>query len=184
MAMCKEIETWRNKKRQSRLENMDREVKEAIEEQRDIGWKNFLEGLVCNKITRVQQEYLNEKKSYMNSHTWVKKVIKAGWELIENMWEFRNEAVHEKEKIKELEGVPVLDRCIREQWNRGLGQLPASEYSCMFRIKEEEIIKQQVESKKKWLATVKMARKLHRDEEQREDEFDKNTALRKWIGIE
>ena len=120
----------------------------------------------------------------MNSNTWVKKVIKAGWELIENMWEFRNEAVHEKEKIKELEGVPVLDRCIREQWNRGLGQLPASEYSCMFRIKEEEIIKQQVESKKKWLATVKMARKLHRDEEQREDEFDKNTALRKWIGIE
>ena len=143
-----------------------------------------MEGLVSKSITKVQQDYLNEKKSYMNAYTWMKKTIKLGWEVINEMWEFRNEAVHEKEKIKELEGVPVLDRCIRRQWNTGLSRLPANEYSCMFRLKIEDLMKHAVESKKKWLATVIMARKLYEDEEANEDEFDENTALKKWIGVE
>ena len=100
------------------------------------------------------------------------------------MWEFRNEKLHEEDKIKELEGVPELERSIRRQRNIGIQGLPVSEYSYMFRLKEDELIKQSVESKKRWLATVLLERELHEEEEINGDEFEESAALRKWIGLE
>ena len=100
------------------------------------------------------------------------------------MWSLRNDKVHEKDKIQELEGVPVLDRCIEAQWRKGIGKLPVSEFSCMFRIKLVIILKHPLESRKKWLATIKIARKLYEDGNECEDEFDRIQALSKWIGIE
>ena len=44
-------------------------------------------------------------------------------------------------------------------------------------------MKKSLESKKDWLASVKMARVLYEDYTV-EDEFDTNKALQNWIGME
>ena len=99
------------------------------------------------------------------------------------MWEHRNTELHKPENLHDLEGKKLLNKAVLKEWKIGLGDLPALEFSYFFRIKEDKLMKKSLEGKKDWLATVKMARKLHNDRNMVEDEFDMNNALRAWIGI-
>ena len=50
-------------------------------------------------------------------------------------------------------------------------------------MKLKKLMKKSLESKKDWLANVKMAREVYGDTNQRHDEFDTNESLRLWIGL-
>ena len=116
--------------------------------------------------------------------SWATKMIRANWEIIHAIWLHRNDAVHEKQKLKELEGVPLLNQVIKRHWNVGVRRLPLTEFSYMFRITlTTDLIKKSVDTKKSWLATVKRARKMYEKESYIEDEFDNNEALAKWIDL-
>ena len=82
-----------------------------------------------------------------------------------------------------MQGVNVLNSVIQDQWNYGLGSLPSTEFSHLFRTKLEDLLKKSIKCKKNWLQTVKLGRSLHKDIRAREDEFDTNNALRLWIGL-
>ena len=64
-----------------------------------------------------------------------------------------------------------------------LHNLPALEFSNMFRISKESLQKKSIMFKKGWLATVKKGRIIHNDTKLPLDVFDENKALQEWIGL-
>ena len=48
----------------------------------------------------------------------------------------------------------------------------------------EDMDKASIETKKDWLSTIKAARRLYEDTNYKEDEFDINETLSKWIALE
>ena len=99
------------------------------------------------------------------------------------MWDSRNQHLHSKEQLQNLEGAEILDKTIEKEWEFGLGKLPILEFSPFFRVKKQKLMEKSLEGKKDWLACVKMARELYEDHTM-EDEFDTNKALQSWIGME
>ena len=61
IAIIREIIAWRKNKEAPSLEYADEQLKEAILEQRDIGWKSFLEGLLAINLINYQQEHYTTK---------------------------------------------------------------------------------------------------------------------------
>ena len=98
------------------------------------------------------------------------------------IWQFRNDALHNPINIDTMEGREVLDETMRKEWDIGLSKLPILEFSYMFRIKEDTLLNKSTQAKKDWLQTVKLARELYKDYTT-QDEFDTNPALREWIGL-
>lgn len=182
-SIIREIKAWRKGDLLPHLNYADTELTQIILLQRDIGWKEFLEGLVSTSMIKYQrQHYINiDSKRHIN--TWIKKVIRGGWHLILQVWSSRNEFLQKAEQLGNLEGVPILDKTIEKEWEYGLGKLPILEFSPFFRIKKDRLIAKSTESKKDWLATVKTARNLYQDTTT-PDEFDTNITLRVWIGMD
>ena len=82
-----------------------------------------------------------------------------------------------------MEGKRELNKAILAEWNLGLGDLPAFEFTHFFRLKKDKLMKKSIDGKKDWLANVKMARELYSDRNKIVDEFNTNQALREWIGL-
>eukprot|EP00957_Ditylum_brightwellii_P110682 8440858-Ditylum_brightwellii.AAC.2 len=62
-------------------------IQEAIEEQNDIGWDNFLEGHILYKWSHAQHLYCNAflSKKEFDSNTWTSKLILAIWSIFVNI---------------------------------------------------------------------------------------------------
>jgi exonuclease III len=182
-AIMKELYAWRKQSSPPSIAHMEDSLRHAILDQRDIGWKPFLEGMVSIYILNYQQEYFVSIKSNKKISSWTTKLMKAGWQLIHYIWEKRNAKLHDTDKLNELEGVPLLNKIIEEERNFGLHGLPATEFSNMFRINKNTLQNKSISFKKGWLATVKKGRILCNDVKQPLDEFDTNGALQEWIGL-
>ena len=182
-AIILELRAWRNKLPSPNLHFADEELLTAIIEQRRIGWRSFLEGLITHSIIQYQHKFYLEKYPTKKGTTWAKKTIKAGWHLITEIWQYRNDTLHQPKNLDIMEGKEVLDKVVLKEWDRGLKTLPILEFSHLFRVKKSELMKKSTDAKKDWLYTVKMGRFLHKDPVLEEDEFDTNVSLRKWIGL-
>ena len=82
-----------------------------------------------------------------------------------------------------MQGIKILNKTIKKEWEIGLNLLPPLEFSHLFRLKKEELMKKTVDGKKDWLAIVRLGRALYDDTLHINDEFETNTALRDWIGL-
>jgi hypothetical protein len=138
-AIIKDLTAWRFQKPLPHLTYLEASLKFVITEQRKIGRKAFLEGIVSSSLTVYQQEFFKNCKSNEKISAWSTKLIKAGWHLIYKIWERHNKQLHETQKITELEGVPLLNQIIEEERNYGLCNLPAVEFSNMFCISKENL---------------------------------------------
>ena len=182
-AIILELHAWRDKGDSPSLSFADTELKTAILQQRQLGWRLFLEGLVCKSISSYQQEHMTRHHPKLNATAWTKKIIKATWDFLGDIWQFCNENLHEPHTLQALEGLQQLEATIIKEWEFGLGKLPALKFSHLFRMKKETLQHKSIDSKKHWLSTVKLARDLHNDSTSTEDIFDTNNALRFWIGL-
>ena len=182
-AIILELRAWRNMDTAPSLSFADPQLKQAIQAQREVGWRCFLEGLMVKDIITYQTEYLASNYSLHNSTSWTKKIYRLGWNLIMDMWSHRNENLHESETIDFLNGKEVLEETIRKELQVGLSELPTLEFTHLFRFEENKLMQKSLDGKKDWLTTVKLGRKLHNDKNYIEDEFDTNKALQDWVGL-
>ena len=87
------------------------------------------------------------------------------------------------ERIRELEGIPLLKEAIIEEYGIGLGLLPASEFSKYFRYKLPTLLQKQDDHLKHWLMVIRQARILMDSNNVLQDEFTTSKALQQWIGL-
>ena len=92
----------------------DEVIKKLIEDQNKIGWMNLFKGRLTKLFREVQDRYYREKnkkleelgmrqlgKGYQAS-IWIKGMIKQIVFYALNMWQLRNEVVHEGSDMKKL----------------------------------------------------------------------------------
>jgi hypothetical protein len=44
-------------------------------DQDEIGWRRFMEGMICSKMRIIQEEYHSQIRTYTNSERWAKGVV-------------------------------------------------------------------------------------------------------------
>ena len=182
VALKLELNNWKKSINHTTL-SFPEEIQQAIQEQRYIGWKPFLEGLISTKWGQYRQESYEDKNIKKTGQKWAKRLIKYTWEFIEEIWTERNKKLHNTQHIEDMEGVPLLKESITKEWKKGIGRLPASEFSKFFKQKLGDILEKSIETRKHWLMVVKQGRIMMDPTNLVEDEFTENKSLKSWIGI-
>ena len=154
-----------------------------FKEQRLIGWKSFLEGIMSSLWAKYMSFYFSTKKSNKSGKTWAARLLTYSWKFVFYIWEQRNKQLHHTARIKDLEGQPTLINSIQTEWYIGLGLLPASEYSRYFTMHINQILLKPLEWQQTWFQIIRQARILMDSLHLVEDEFTTSTTLQKWVGI-
>ena len=156
-------------------------VQQAVCEQRSIGWDRFLEGKLSPLWCQLQSEYFHSDSKYGRSGSlWTSRLIREGWTLLRAVWDFRNEAINDREIKENLEGRPLVIEAIQFEWRIGLNRLPIT-FSYMFRKKLPLLLKHSLEYLKDWLLTLRLGRETHKDPRLRSDCFSLQGSRRRWL---
>jgi exonuclease III len=175
---------WKlNNNKEASLELLNPSQKTVILEQRQIGWTQFLEGLLTKQWVQYHDELFKDNQSKRTGSAWAAKVYRSGWTLIYNLWTFRNKKLHETDRILDMEGRQEINDAIVQEWKIGIGTLPAIEFSYLLSGKIEQTLSRSIQHKRSWLAIVRQGRILHEDPHLIHDGFMINGALRTSIGL-
>ena len=131
-AIILELRAWRNNTEAPSLNFSDQSLKPAILKQRRLGWRLFLEGLITKDIIQYQNDYLKQTFPDKKLSAWTKKVLMAGWDFIMNLWEFRNETLHQPNQLAELQGIRPWTRLLPRSGNGvSLSYLHLNSLTCL-----------------------------------------------------
>jgi exonuclease III len=183
VAIMKELQSWRENLPLPDIDSLDRSLRAAITNQRLIGWRQFLEGLLAQDWIDFQQQHYLEINSKKTGLTWSTKIIKLHTNFLQQIWTGRNNQLHKTQIIQDLEGLPELLQSIRTEWNTGISTLPAVDFSHLFSLGLDNLLRKSVNAQKDWLAVVKLGRLLHQDPNINIDGFSTKGPLSRWIGI-
>ena len=75
---------------------MSLQMYEIAQSQDTIGWRNFMEGRVSNKITSIQRSHLALTGSRMSIKSWMSQFITKLLHITHSQWIFRNFMLHDK----------------------------------------------------------------------------------------
>ena len=182
-AVWKELQAWRNDDSLPCIETLPSLLQVAIREQREIGWKQFLEGMVGQSWKRYMSRYYLGKHSKRSGNTWASRLVTYNWRTVFKVWEFRNEQLHHTERIRDLEGMPKVVNAIRMEWAIGIGRLPASQFSHYFNLPLEQLLKKNHDYLKTWLMIIRQGRILLDPSNLCQDDIKESEVLQKWLDI-
>ena len=86
----------------------EREVREAIAEQDQIGWWNFSLGRMSTKFAPIQSRHYESLGLRRTGAVWARKLITELNEILWEMWEHRNHVLHKTmtpQKEQQLENI-------------------------------------------------------------------------------
>ena len=73
----------------------ERTIKQAINDQNEIGWTNFYRGRIALEWQTAQQEYyFNKFKKYQDTDKWTTAIITTIWHGFLQLWESRKDDQH------------------------------------------------------------------------------------------
>ena len=182
-AIRDELYAWRNNTSLPTLDNTNETLTKAILSQRQIGWKSFIEGLLTLEWKQYQKEYFEETESLQSHNLWVSKAIRIGWKYLTTIWNGRNTQLHQIDHILDMEGRKEMIKAIHDEYNIGLGRLPAYGFSYMFKSPAGELAKSSMEKIKHWLSIIKQGRIVYEDPQRIEDDFFTKGALYKALDL-
>lgn len=129
----------------------------AIQQQNQIGWKQFIEGFWTSKWRECQQQHFDNINSPASSLLLLSKVQRRIWKIAWLMWEHRNHQLHE-----EMSSCPAVEQTaindeVQNEWNLGLSMLP-DRYRYLFSGTLDTKLQKSYHNKRIWLASVWLAR--------------------------
>ena len=127
-----ELTAWKMHTNPPNLDQYPTTIKRLMFEQRKIGWQNFLEGLRTVNMSKYMRQHYAKIKSMKTGQLWGSRTHQYGWKLIYKTWEQRNEQLHKTQRIADMEGMVQVKQSITNEYQRGIGRLPASEFSHLF----------------------------------------------------
>ena len=179
-----ELNAWRHNMEPPDISAYPNQLQSAIQEQRRIGWKRFLEGMISKYWGLYMTNYYLQKNSRRLGQTWAMRLIQYTWDGLLHIWDCRNIQLHETERINDLEGLPLLKKAAEAEWKKGLGHLPASEFSHHLRLPLDQLLSKSPETLKTWVMIIKQARVMMDPKNIVHDEFKSSKALQKWIDVD
>jgi hypothetical protein len=148
--------------------------------QHDMGWENFLCGILHCSIIQKQQEYYRSIGSRKGGDRWATNMILQLWSITRNMWLGRCSALHKKSFIYTTLSLHLLDIEIETEYDAGCEDLPDG-IRKWFRPTKQFILNQSPQYKKGWLFLIKSVKESLQIAEY--SIFTSSKTLRRWIGF-
>jgi hypothetical protein len=150
------------------------------EEQRLLGWYNFVSGFIGKTLVEKQQRHFQNLGRRNKGKQWASKLVTHNWHMIYKQWLGRNEVLHQKEIINTLSGGALLDIEVEKVYDAGYEDLPPATHK-WFRMTKHQLMEKSVEYKKGWLLIVRSIRESLNIAEY--SIFSSSRALRTWVGL-
>jgi len=140
----------------------------ATQNQNDIGWRAFFEGCPAKGWEEAQQEYYLWIQSKRTGLRWLSALIRKLWDLAWDMWDHRNQILHDRE---EGQAVKEREQRIREEFAEGSDGLD-EETKLLFRPGMEMVVKYKAGPQKGWIDRVAAARRFQAESVEEADELE------------
>ena len=152
------------------------EVQLVVNDQDEIGWRNFLEGLWSDRWKDIQQLHYQKIGSRKTGLSWSVKAISAVRLVGYGQWAHRNEIKHQTLRPRHQQMISKLHRAIAAELQQGQEHLPESD-THLFQFNYIDLIERSLNYKQTWLSHVTEARRRYERKRQHND--DLNTISRK-----
>ena len=160
-AIIQHLEAWRNNTDPPDTTNYLPPLLAAISEQNDIGWKNFLFGRLTKRWKGV---FTDMYQSFRCRQLTSPLLIQQLYHISFQMWDKRNQVLHDKTSIHPLQHDHDLDIRITDQYNKGIEDLLPSDHHLM-NTTLDKVLDSNIHTKKEWLSAISAARQctMHQD---------------------
>jgi hypothetical protein len=74
----------------------DEQYKTMARVQDTIGWRRFMEGMVCTKMRQIQQSHSSVMGQNNDTERWGKELVIRLMEMMHGQWLYRNVQIHDK----------------------------------------------------------------------------------------
>jgi hypothetical protein len=91
------LEGWRNAQQES-VRISQEWIGQAFSDQSTLGWRNFLEGFLHTSWQATQKIYFARIGSARSPKRWTTALIQKLWDVAWDMWEHRNDILHNQEQ--------------------------------------------------------------------------------------
>ena len=130
--------------------------------QSTIGAKLMLEGCIHNSWSEIMQDYLSSLQSKINGERFVTALIKLLWQIAWDMWDHRNNILHDNDTNATLLGITALNTQIVNMYHKGILPLMTPDEKALFKSPLESLLRLRPPSKRAWIATVEASYSLCR----------------------
>ena len=137
----------------------NKQIQKTVENQGEIGWCNFLTGVVDKNWGKVQDEYFKSEGSRKTGKKWVESFIIQVWKFTYGIWIDRNKFIHQEVEKNITTEIKLVDKEIVNEWEIGISNL-GKRYNYLFSTTIDTLLATESEEKKKWLTTILMLRKI------------------------
>ena len=153
------LKKWRNGRTITKSEfTKDFGIRDAIEDQANIGWNNFVMGRWSKKWRLVQQRYIKQTKSKRSSLRWTTSIINKLLNVVWDIWNFRNSLIHGMGGINDRARHKELNTQIKQQFEIGFNELLLSDHRNYRRHKLHTLLESSQETKQNWIRNLNAAR--------------------------
>ena len=132
----------------------EREVREAIAEQDQIGWWNFSLGRMSTKFAPIQSRHYESLGLRRTGAVWARKLITELNEILWEMWEHRNHVLHKTMTPQKEQQLENIREQIREQFVLGKIGLPKRDQHYVNPKKKSWALQLGLEDATRWLSSV------------------------------
>ena len=127
-------------------------------DQDSIGWRRFMEGMICTRMRHIQGEYVRSEGIAMTPERWAKGVILKLLEATHGQWIYRNVQIHDdvagtRATMRKEE----ILRKIEEQMELGATGL-LEEDQWMMEVNLGDMENSSGEAEEYWLLAIRAAR--------------------------
>jgi hypothetical protein len=142
--------------------DMDNRYRRVAEEQDAIGWRRFMEGMICRGLRVLQELYTTVEGSNVTGEQWATGVITKLLETTHGQWLYRCIQVHDRfSGIQVTQRKEELQRAIEAQMDIGWEDL-TEEDQYLVEVNLEDVRHTSGERLEYWLVVIWAARETSR----------------------
>ena len=183
-ALFVDLDAWKSGMPFPPIRNFPPLLQSIMTDLQSISYDQFLEGLLPRSLIAYQDsKFKEDESSKYTGKQWGKKLYKACWVILKDIWIGRNEQLHNTDRIHELQGRPLVLSAIEAEYQLGLHRLPACEFSIYFSTPLNIRLQSPLENLRIWLLTIRLGRQLHGGIDLIQDDFYTNGPARQWLGL-
>jgi bifunctional N-acetylglucosamine-1-phosphate-uridyltransferase/glucosamine-1-phosphate-acetyltransferase GlmU-like protein len=141
---------------------MDNRYRRVAEEQDAIGWRKFMEGMICCVLRGLQEIYTTIEGSNVTGEQWATGVIIKLLETTHGQWLYRCVQVHDRfSGIQATQQEEELQRAIEAQQEMGWEDM-TEEDQYLAEVNLEDLEHTSGEQQEYWLVAIQAAREASR----------------------
>jgi len=133
------------------------------EDQAEIGHQYMMDGWLSQEWRAHQEQTWAQIRSRKSSKRWTSELMKKLWNVAWDMWEQRNDALHNSDTNREMILETHVNDQIRQIYAIGLGQLARTDFGLMTNSVDHQL-QLPLQAKRLWVESIEAAihrRKIH-----------------------